>query len=99
MRNWLLAIACVAFVSHGATADAQKEKPPKKTVFEKLDADGNGQISLDEYCVDGKGKPLEGKQKDNKEKTFKTYDTDSSGSLSAEEFKLRGKKPKPPKNS
>lgn len=99
MRNWLLALACVAFVFQGATAYAQKEKPLKKTAFEKLDADGNGQVSLDEYCVDGKGKPLEGKPKEAKEKVFKKYDTDSSGSLSAEEFKARGAKPKAPKNS
>ena len=97
MRNWLLALICVAFVSQGVTAFAQKEKPVKKTPFEKLDADGNGEVSISEFCVDTKGKPLEGKPKEAKEKMFKTYDTDNSNSLSAEEFKLKGKKPKAPK--
>jgi Ca2+-binding EF-hand superfamily protein len=98
MRSVLIALTCFAFLSTGAAAYAQKDKPAKKTAFEKLDADSSGEISLEEFCVDGKGKPVEGKPREAKEKMFKNYDTDSSGSLSAEEFKLKGKKPKAPKN-
>jgi len=97
---WLpaLSLALIACVSLQADAKEPKTpKPPKKSAaevrFEKMDANSDGQLSLEEYCVKG-GKPLEGKPKETAEKTFKRFDTDGSGQLSLDELKAAGKKPK-----
>ena len=108
MRKWLFLSLSVALVIAGANMAGAKEpkepkepKQPKKSqieiAFDKLDTNGDHQISLDEFCIGKDGKPLEGKPKDAKEKIFKKWDADNSTQVSLEEFKLKGGKPKPPK--
>ena len=105
MRNfWMAALSIALVCSFAGVAGAKvpkEPKAPKKTAveirFEKLDANHDGQVSLDEFCMSKDGKPLENKAKDAAEKMFKRYDTDSSGQLTLEELKLAGRKPKTPK--
>ncbi|MFM8766075.1 MAG: EF-hand domain-containing protein [Spartobacteria bacterium] len=85
----------LAILSTGLVHAAE---PPKETPtddskiakrFEKLDADKNGSISLDEFKANAKNPA-------NAEKKFGKLDTDNNGSLSLAEFSA-GATPKPPK--
>ena len=102
-KFWLAALSLALVVGVGLSATAKEPKTPKapkkslaEVRLEKLDANSDGQLTLDEYCTKD-GKPLEGKPKETAEKNFKRFDTDGSGQLSLEELKLAGKKPKTPK--
>ena len=81
MIKWIVCLlVAVAFLS-GPSVWAQDKGADK--AFKKLDKDGNGSISLEEYKAlakgdDGKAEKLE--------KKFKKLDTDGNGSLSPEEF-------------
>ncbi len=78
MRKFLaLAVVC-GLVSPLAAAD-EKPKPDAEAIFKKLDKDGNGSLSLEEF----KGKRDAAKA----ESAFKKLDKDNSGSISLEEFK------------
>ena len=75
----------IAFLFSGAPAD---DDPPKKKkqnveeVFKKLDKNGDGKVSLEEF------KAFPGiKNKDAAAKAFKAADTDGDGSLSLDEFR------------
>jgi hypothetical protein len=98
MRKFLFASLSFAMVVGGSVLAVAKDPPlAKKGPFEKLDTNNDGQVSLEEFCVDTKGKALEGKVREKKEEMFKKWDTSGDGQLSAEEFKAKGAKPKQPK--
>jgi Ca2+-binding EF-hand superfamily protein len=89
-RSWVAALAIVCLVGLSGAVSAQEEpqqkkKSPEKT-FAKLDTDGNGSLSLEEYV----GKK-EGDAVAKAEANFKKLDKDSDGSLTLEEFKERAK--------
>lgn len=68
-------------------AEPAKEKKPQASPeerFKKLDKDGNGSLSLDEF----RGK----KSAEEASEAFKKLDTNGDGSLSLEEFSAAGKK-------
>ncbi len=68
---------------------AKGDKPSPEERFKKLDSDGNGKLSLDEY----KGKKT-GEKAEAAEKAFKARDKDSDGTLSLDEFSAKVKKDK-----
>lgn len=80
--------ASVCFAEDAPAAPAAGEKPKRDmdAMFKKLDADGNGSISLDEFKAGGMGKKDPAKA----EEFFKKKDKDANGSLSLEEFKTPG---------
>ena len=60
-----------------------KGRPNPEAIFKKLDADGSGSVSLEEFKAGPRGK-------ENPEKAgefFKKIDKDGNGELSLEEFK------------
>jgi EF-hand domain pair len=80
---------CAAFVP---TAEAKEKKPKgegKKAdpeeAFKKLDKDGDGSISKEEFTAHGKDKAKA-------EAAFAKKDTNGDGKLSKEEFMAHGKK-------
>jgi len=95
---WIIAAAlCAGAVAQtqaqeAAKADQTKRHamPTPEEMFKKMDTNGDGQLSLDEYKAamterakkSGKDMPA-----DMIEKKFKAMDTDNSGSLSLDEFK------------
>ncbi len=92
MKKFLLSVLTVVFamssVGLAVAADKKKEKKDPEAVFKKLDADGDGKLSLAEFV---------GKKKDEAAtkagEAFKKKDKDADGSLSLEEFKGKpGKK-------
>jgi len=73
--------------------DAPKKAPNPQQQFEKLDADKNGSISLEEQKAAAKD-PAKAEQQ------FARLDADKNGSVSLEEFtaaKAKAKTPKKPK--
>src|SRR5258708_4490372 len=69
---------------------AAPEKPKREPaeVFKKLDTNGDGKISLDEFLAGPQGKRDPEKAKE----TFKKKDKDGDGFLTLEEFSAHGKK-------
>jgi len=89
MRKLLVFAVVLGLVSPLAAADKPekpKAKPDLEAVFKRLDKDGNGSVSLEEF----RGKRDAAKA----EAQFKRLDKDGNGSISLEEFKNRGKKKK-----
>lgn len=84
----ILAVAVLAGFLAGTfapTADAAEKDGKKRdpeAVFKKLDKDGDGKLTFDEY----KGK-AEGKKAEAAEKRFKKMDTNEDQALSLDEFK------------
>lgn len=73
-----------------AAADAKPKRDPAE-VFKKLDANGDGKISLDEFKAGPAGKKDPAKA----EEIFKKKDKDGDGFLTLEEFSAHeGKKNK-----
>jgi len=74
---------------------AEEKEDKAKKMFDKLDSDSNGSISLDEYCAKC-GDDAEKKEKATEK--FKKLDADENGSLTLEEMsacpKKKGKKEK-----
>ncbi len=66
----------------------EKKKPDLEAVFKKIDADGDGFVTLEEMT---KGKK-EGKAKEAATKLHGRLDKDKDGKVSKEEFLKRGKK-------
>jgi hypothetical protein len=73
-----------------AAPPAKGEKPKRDPAeaFKKLDTNGDGKISLDEF----KAGPLGKKDPAKAEEIFKKKDKDGDGSLSLEEFSAEGGK-------
>lgn len=91
----VLSMVLLAVISFGVTGfvNAADEKPKKKpdaaARFKKMDKDGDGKLSLEEFI----GK-REGEKKEAAEKVFNRKDKDSDGSLTVEEFSATPKKKK-----
>jgi hypothetical protein len=81
-----LGIMCIAAsLSYGEDAPKQggrKHRDPEK-VFNKLDSDGNGAVSLEEF----KASPRAQKNPAKAEEIFKKIDADGNGGINLEEFK------------
>ncbi len=71
-----------------AAGDAAKPKRDPAEVFKKLDANGDGKISLDEFKAGPAGKKDPAKA----EEIFKKKDKDGDGFLTLEEFSAHGEK-------
>jgi len=69
-----------------ADAKPEKPKPTPEDRFKKLDKDGNGSLSLDEF----RGK----KEASEVEEAFKKLDTNGDGAISLEEFLAGSQKKK-----
>ncbi len=69
-----------------ADAPAEKTKPTPEDRFKKLDKDGDGSLSIDEF----RGK----KEASDVEEAFKKLDANGDGKLSLEEFAAGAKKGK-----
>ena len=72
--------------------DAPKKAPNPQQKFEKLDADNNGSVSLEEFKANAKNP-------DAADKKFAKLDADKNGALSLEEFSAAPAKPKKPKKN
>ncbi len=66
---------------------ADKPKPTPEEAFKKLDSNGDGKLSIDEFV----GKRT-GEKADKAKTLFPKLDKNSDGSIDLEEFKARGKK-------
>ncbi len=86
-----LALAMAIAVCWTVTSNAEGKKPKRdpEARFKKMDKDGNGKLSLEEFV----GKRT-GEKKERAEKVFKRKDKDGDGSLTFEEFKPKKKKKK-----
>lgn len=67
----------------------------RQQMFSKADADGNGDLSVDEFKEMGKNGPVQGGKPDVAE-LFKKADTDGDGKLTTSELDSLGPPPKPP---
>jgi hypothetical protein len=61
----------------------RKGRPDPEKIFKKLDADGNGSVSLEEF----KAGPRAQEHPEKADEIFKKIDKDDNGELSLEEFK------------
>jgi len=90
MRQWfVLAVVCAAVFAI-VNANAAEEKKGDGAAkgggaFVKMDADGDGAISLDEFQKARNATDAESMKK--AERIFKQIDTDGNGSVCAAEFK------------
>ncbi len=82
------ALLTVAFATPSFGADGEKKPAkPKKDQFSKVDTNGDGKVSLDEFKAQAAKAKKEPKPTDEQiEKRFKHMDKDSSGDLSKEEM-------------
>lgn len=92
----ILSILALAATLNAAEGDKKPEAGKKKApanpeeVFKKLDKDGNGSISKEEFLASPQGKKDAAKATE----MFGKKDKNSDGSLSKEEFVAQGKKKK-----
>jgi len=89
MKFTLILTALLAFaaISYGADEPKKKGGGDPEAAFKKLDKDGDGSLSLEEFKAGAKD-PAKA------EEQFKKLDKDGNGKLSLEEFKARGGKKK-----
>jgi Ca2+-binding EF-hand superfamily protein len=90
--------AGLAFGEH-PTGEAKGQKPDPAARFAKMDADGNGSVSLEEFKAShekrmeamkkhkGENAPAEGRTPPPPEKIFERMDRNGDGAISLEEFK------------
>ncbi|MCE9545792.1 MAG: EF-hand domain-containing protein [Planctomycetia bacterium] len=81
---WTLAVVCVFGLSRvaGAQDPPKKAKPTPQQIFDKLDTNHDGKLSLEEYKANPRVKSPE-----EAEKRFAKFDTDGDKSVTLEEFK------------
>lgn len=103
MKNVLmtLSIALGMAIATAAVGVAEEKpqkgegKPDAEMMFKRLDKDGNGALTVEEFL----GK-REGEKADKAREVFKKLDKDQNGTVSLKEFKERPmRKPKPKSNS
>ena len=90
MRKWLILGLIASTMSFSAAFGADKPKASAEDKFKKLDTNGDGKLSMDEFKAG---------QKDatKAEAAFKKMDKDNDGFLTLEEYKAgmeHGKKAK-----
>ncbi len=84
---WMVvAVVSVAMSSTEASADPKKPKPSREQIFKRLDKDGDGKLTYEEF----KAK----KKEEAAQKMFKRLDANADQSLSLEEFTAVRKKKK-----
>ena len=89
MKKTITLATIVAVTLMGSALCHAQAADPKKKQFEKLDADKNGSISLEEFKA-------KSKTPDTADAKFAKIDADKNGSLSLEEWSAgSAKKPKP----
>ena len=90
--SFLATVVAVGLSMMGSSLCQAQEAPDKKQKqFDKLDADKNGSISLEEFKAASK-------TPDKADAKFAKLDTDKNGSVSLEEFSAsKAKTPKPKK--
>ena len=93
MKHCIQTLGILAIASSFAIAqDAPKKEGGKKrdpeAVFKKIDTDGNGSLSLDEF----KASPMGRKNEERATKMFGKMDADSDGSVTLDEFKAKAGK-------
>lgn len=88
----ILSVLALAAISAQAqekkTEGGEKKKMDPEAAFKKLDKDGNGSVSKEEFLASPQAKKDAAKA----EESFGKRDKDGNGSLSLEEFKAAGKK-------
>ena len=87
-RSWVaaLAVVCLVGLNGAVSAQQQQKKRSPEKAFAKLDTDGNGKLSRNEYVGQKEGEAVS-----KAEANFKMLDKNSDGSLTLEEFKERAK--------
>jgi hypothetical protein len=91
MKRTLMTLSALAFASTLALADDKPAPPPPppggrpnpEEIFKKLDTNGDGSISLEEF----KAGPRAQKDPAKAEEAFKKMDTNGDGKVTLEEFK------------
>ena len=82
MGTCLMMVGSLADAKDKNKAGGPKKKPSPQEVFNRLDTDGNGQLSLDEVKGDKHAKSPE-----QAETRFSKMDADGDGNVTLEEFK------------
>jgi Ca2+-binding EF-hand superfamily protein len=88
--NYLATAVAIGLTMMGSALCHAQDADKKKTQFERLDADKNGSISLEEFKA-------KSKTPETADKKFARIDTDKNGSLSLEEWTTPPKKAPTPK--
>ena len=88
-------LAGLALVVAGTSARADDEKKPAKkanpeALFKKLDANGDGKVSKEEFAKFGENSPKAKAKPGAADKIFSRLDAIGDGSISLEEFKKLG---------
>jgi Ca2+-binding EF-hand superfamily protein len=92
LRLWAVAafgVAALIFVSTGPV-DAAAKKNSLEDQFKKLDTNGDGKLSKDEFAKMGKGAKANAGNNKKTDKLFQKLDTNNDGFLSLDEFKKIG---------
>lgn len=92
MKFIITALTAIAVCTMVATAGegkkgGDKPKASPEAIFKKMDANGDGKVSKEEFMA-------KQKDKEKAEASFKAKDKDGDGCLTGDEFKAVGKKKK-----
>jgi Ca2+-binding EF-hand superfamily protein len=88
--NYLATAVAIGLTMMGSALCHAQDADKRKAQFERLDADKNGSISLEEFKA-------KSKTPETADKKFARLDTDKNGSLSLEEWTTPPKKAPTPK--